>query len=207
MRKLLSGLVLGGILALLCTGCSTDREPGDSTQTLYRADQVTILQQVHLSTTKASLVDGALDFTLQVDPENEVHWSTSAEDPENEVHWGHGVSVTVPAGAVTEAVEIHGHWLAGDDGSALGYEFGPEGLEFAESIVVNITVPLAEETIPADGELMVLYDREDGWYEVIENEVHWNTAGDGVSLQTGIDHFSKYLLGVGPPPDDDDGTE
>ncbi len=201
MRKLTSGLVLGTAWALLLTGCSVDREPGDSTQTLYRADQVTLLQQVHLSPGKASLVDGTLDFSLELDPQNEVHWSTSA-DPENEADWNQVVSVTIPAGAVTEPVTIEGRWMGGAGDPALGYEFGPEGLHFSAPIQVSIALPIDEATIPSDEELLVLYDREDGWYEAVDNEVHWNTSGNAVTLDAGIDHFSRYVIATGPPPVD-----
>jgi len=177
-----------GLSLLLALGCSTDSQAPESGGRLLSRDQIRLLSPADLPT-KSHALDALADFTLEVRPGSVA------------VYEGGGVSMRVPAGAVTTPVTIQARWMGGDSEPALGFEFGPEGQEFLAPLEFELTLPVTNQDLPGGDELLVVHDREDGWYEVVSNEVHWMSADEGVVVGARLNHFSKYLVAVGPQPD------
>jgi hypothetical protein len=186
-------LLSAGLLLLLALGCSQDSRPSDSGSRLLSRDQVRILTPQDFAS-KARDIDALGDFSLSLVPGSAA------------VVEGEGYRLSAPAGAVTQPVTIQANWLGDEAAPEIGFDFSPQGLEFAQPLSFQITLPLKPEDVPAGSELMVLYDREDGWYEEVSNEVHWRTVDDKAILDAPLEHFTKYLIGTGPPPDDDPGN-
>jgi hypothetical protein len=183
-----------GLSLLLAVGCSTDSPAPESGGRLLSRDQIRLLTPADLPV-KSHALDAMTDFTLQVQPGSAAAFEAN------------GVTLRVPAGAVTSPVTIQAHWMGGDSQPALGFEFGPEGQEFLAPLEFELTLPVSADDLPLGDELLVVYDREDGWYEVVSNEVHWMSADEGVAVGARLQHFSKYLVAVGPPPDEPGGDD
>ncbi|MFA7330085.1 MAG: hypothetical protein WC326_03320 [Candidatus Delongbacteria bacterium] len=189
MRRFLP-LGAAGLALLLAFGCSTDgsRAPESSGRLLSR-DQIRLLTPADLPA-KAHDLDAMTDFTLVVTP------GAASE------YTGAGFSLKAPAGAVSTPVTIVANWQGDEASPAIGFEFGPEGQEFLTPLEFELVLPLSEADLPAGDELLVVYDRQDGWYEVVSNEVHWMSADEEARVDARLEHFSKYLIATGPPPDD-----
>jgi len=178
-----------GLSLLLAIGCSTDSQAPESGGRLLSRDQIRLLTPADLPA-KSHALDAMSDFSLQVTPGAAVAFE------------GNGVALRVPAGAVTLPVTIQARWMGGDSQPALGFEFGPEGQEFLAPLEFELSLPFSADDLPLGDELLVVHDREDGWYDVVSNEVHWMSADEGVAVGARLQHFSKYLVAVGPPPDE-----
>ncbi|MDP2361326.1 MAG: hypothetical protein Q8O14_11350 [bacterium] len=183
-------LFAAGLGLLLAFGCSQDSRPPESGGRLLSRDQVRLLSPADFAG-KDRVIDAMGDFTLQVLP------------GEASVVEGEAFRLVAPAGAVSQPVTIHAQWLGGDGTGEIGFNFTPEGQEFLLPLHFELTLPLQPADLPAGDELMVLYDREDGWYEVISNEVHWLSVDEKATMLARLEHFTKYLIATGPPPDPD----
>jgi hypothetical protein len=185
-------LFAAGLALLLVLGCSQDSRPPDSSGRLLSRDQVRLLSPRDFSG-KARALDAMGDFSLAVTP------GTAAEVR------GEGYRLSVPAGSVNRPVTIQANWLGDEATPEIGFNFSPEGQEFLRPIEFEVSLPLQPSDVPAGDELLVLYDREDGWYEVISNEVHWQSVDEKAVMRAPLEHFTKYLIGTGPPPDEGGG--
>lgn len=193
MRRFLP-LGAAGLALLFAFGCSSESQAPESGGRLLSRDQLHLLSPADFPA-KAHELDAVSDFTLTVNPGSAAVFS------------GSGYSLRVPAGAVTAPVTIVADWQGDETTAAIGFEFGPEGQEFLAPLEFELTLPLTSEDLPAGDELLVVYDRQDGWYEVVSNEVHWMSADGEVRLGSRLEHFSKYLVATGPPPDEGSGGE
>ena len=192
MRRFLP-LGAAGIALLLAFGCSSESREPESGGRLLSRDQIRLLSPADFPT-KAHDLDAITDFTLSVTP------------GAASVYTGAGISLRVPAGAVSAPMTIVANWQGDEASPALGFEFGPEGQEFLAPLDFELVLPLAETDVPVGDELLVVYDRQDGWYEVVSNEVHWMNTGEEARVDARLDHFSKYLVATGPPPDEGTGN-
>jgi hypothetical protein len=192
MRRFLP-LGAAGIALLLAFGCSSESREPESGGRLLSRDQIRLLSPADFPT-KAHDLDAITDFTLSVTP------------GAASVYTGAGISLRVPAGAVSAPMTIVANWQGDEASPALGFEFGPEGQEFLAPLDFELVLPLAESDVPVGDELLVVYDRQDGWYEVVSNEVHWMNTGEEARVDARLDHFSKYLVATGPPPDEGTGN-
>lgn len=183
--------IAAGLALLLVSGCSQDSRPPESGGRLLSRDQVRLLSPADFPG-KERAIDALGDFSLSLVPGQ----PASVE--------GEGYRLSAPAGCVAQPVTIQAEWLG--DGGEIGYNFTPDGQEFLAPLVFELILPLQPADLPAGDDLMVLHDREDGWYEVISNEVHWLSVDDKALLRAPLEHFTKYLIGTGPPPDDGPGT-
>jgi len=110
-----------------------------------------------------------------------------------------------------------------------GFDFGPEGLQFNRSVKVWISMDLVAGFEDLDSEdlddlesvmqeLLFLYDLEDGTYEEVPYWIDFEFVDDDGDDDDGddddgdddgmrirvwmvgtVDHFSKYIVGNGPP--------
>ena len=190
--KRLMPLYAAGLALLLALGCSQDSQPSESSPRLLSRDQVRLLTPNDF-TGKAHDIDALGDFSLSVVPGSPAVAENGA------------FRLSVPAGAVTQPITIQANWLGDEATPEIGFDFGPAGQEFLRPLTFEITLPLTPADVPAGSELMVLYDREDGFYEEVSNEVHWQTVDEQAVLRAPLEHFTKYLIGTGPPPDEGGG--
>lgn len=184
-------LILGLVLPLsFWSGCSN---PGDEPATLLQSDQLTFVVP---AASKAEGTDLGGNFSLPLQPSR----STSIQLP--------GFRLRAPRGCVGQPVTIAGDWC-GDDRQhpAIGYDFGPEGQEFA--LPLQLEFKLRQEDLAGldPTTLLVVLDHEDGSFEVIPSQVEEASADDpeipnGIKISTLVEHFSKYLVATGPPPDE-----
>ena len=177
-------ILIGLLLPLaLWLGCAEDEEPATR---LLGSDEVHVLVP---AVDKGARTDDFMDIVLNLRPNR----PATATRP--------GVVLTAPRGCVDEPLSIHGDWQ-GDNPQlpAIGYDFTPDGTEFLLPLRIQfLLLPCQLEGIdPA--RLTVVLDREDGTYELVPTEVDvWPGA---VVLRAPLEHFSKYLVAVGPQPDD-----
>jgi len=176
--------MIGLLLPLaLWLGCAVDEEP--ATRLLGEGE----LQLLAPAASKDAQTDDLMDIVLNLRPNR----PATAVRP--------GVVLTAPRGCVEQPLQITGDWQ-GDHPQlpAIGYDFTPDGTEFLLPLRIQfLLLPCQVDGIdPA--RLTVVLDREDGTYELIPTEVDvWPGA---VVLRAPLEHFSKYLVAVGPPPDD-----
>jgi len=116
-----------------------------------------------------------------------------------------GVRFRVPAGALTEAVEITMTALAGD---AMAFDFAPHGLEFLTPASISVGVPGTVEEglldlVRRDTESGAPLDRFIGVYfegepdEGVEPLESFETYLDGGAVTFDIMHFSGYVCATG----------
>jgi hypothetical protein len=184
MRPLIS-LSLIALLGSWFIGCSSEEPVADRSMTLLSLEQVQPLEAPVVAG-KASHTD-EIDFQMILQPNRQT------------VHANGSFRVMVPRSAVGETTTITGDWLGDHDPGYFGIDFGPAGLEFLRPIEMWVRIPawVFEDYDPA--RLCVVHDREDGSYEVVPSQ--WNWRGGSWWLTGEIEHFSKYLVAVGPPPD------
>jgi hypothetical protein len=177
-------LMIGLLLPLaLWLGCAVDEEPATR---LVAGEDIKMLAP---AVSKDARTDDLMDIVLNLRPNR----PATAVRP--------GVVLSAPRGCVDAPLTIRGDWQ-GDEPQqpAIGYDFTPDGTEFLLPLRIQfLLLPCQVEGIdPA--RLTVVLDREDGTYELIPTEVDvWPGA---VVLRAPLEHFSKYLVAVGPPPDD-----
>jgi hypothetical protein len=188
MRRFLFTLGLLLPLAFL-SGCTGSEEP--ATQYL-QANQISIVAPAF---SKADGTDLGGDFSLTLSPSR----ATSIQRP--------GFNLRAPRGCVAQTLTITGDWCGDDrEDPAIGYDYGPEGTEFLIPLQAQFILRSEDlgEADPAD--LIVVLDHEDGTYEIVPSTVSV-VPGDGlenpgtVRIAALLEHFSKYLVAVGPPPD------
>ena len=107
------------------------------------------------------------------------------------------LSILVPEGAHDDDIEITVDELDGDEvadrialriGSAV-YDFGPDGTQFDEPVIISITVPIYEDTY--------LESLKPAWFD--EENGMWITIPCVIDVETGmvtfeIDHFTKFAV-------------
>ena len=180
------------LLALLAwSGCSRTTSQDSATNRVLQGDQVRLLVP---TLSKFAAVDDLRDFTLRVRPDHRARYHRSY------------FSLEAPRGCVNAEVMIAADWL-GDDAvnPAWGFDFGPVGQEFL--IPLHLTFEFDHHDLEGldPALLTLLLDLENGSYEVIPSTVEEFLDLDEVVLEADVEHFSRYLIGVGPPPDDNGG--
>jgi hypothetical protein len=207
---------LGLLMAALAlwaglSGCSdTNTREGSTTRTYQAGElrlglvaelaQVTHKVQATDDGRRASEVDNLLqpayfDFTLR--PER-------ATDLDQHYFAWHS-----QAGSVNQRLNISATWL-GPRGE-YGYEMGPHGLNFNLPVTMCIDVtPLVDLDLAEADELLVLLDNENGSYDevpaVLETIPGDMSHPDRIRLRVTLWHFSKYVIGIGPPPGGEGGN-
>lgn len=173
------------LAAWLVIGCSTEPTTQDSSVQAFSAENLVLIAPQGVAA-KASATD-EVDFELALQPNRNANYNTSE------------FKIKVDRGSVQEDVTIDGDWLGDNTPGYFGIDFGPDGFEFEQPIEVWIRIPAwVFEQYDADRLCFVL-DREDGSYELVDS--HWNFRGGSYWMTSDIEHFSKYLVAVGPPPD------
>jgi hypothetical protein len=194
LHALLPALGLG--LALLA-GCSRDSGPApDSTPAPVDASQVRLVD-THSLMAKTPGIDDGMGYTDEFSHEFVV-------DANAGVGFADGfLEFSAEGGAVDHAVAIDAQWLGAD--GFYGYDFGPDGLQFAEGVELSYDVDgILEAGLLEDGQQLVLYwDLENGTFQEIPSEVVIQNGK--AELKATIHHFTKYVIGIGPPPGGGDG--
>lgn len=189
LHALLPALGIG--LALL-GGCSRDTGPASENSTApVDASQVKLVDPADLLA-KTPGIDDGMGYTDEFSHQFVV-------DANAGVGFADGfLEFTADGGAVDHAVAIEAEWLGAD--GYYGYDFGPDGLQFAEGVEMAYAVDgILEAGLLDEGQQLILYwDLENGTYQEIPSElvVHNGKA----ELKATIHHFTKYVIGVGPPP-------
>lgn len=139
------------------------------------------------------------DFSLDLTPQR----SAALDLP--------GFRLRAPRGCVGQEATITGDWLGDEnENPVIGYNYGPDGLEFLQEFLLPLQVEFKLKTRDLEGLdpacLLVVLDHEDGTYEIIPSVVEAMPEGDldnphGVKIRAEIDHFCRYLIATGPPPD------
>jgi hypothetical protein len=201
MLKLPSLHKLVLLLALL-SGCSSvDSGAGDE-PTVLQANQVQLISS-DLLVAKGVTTDGRNDSG---DPEafnpflpDNFSFTLSAQADTRVRHNWFGFRAR--AGSVNRDRNIRAQWL-GPRG-LIGYEMLPHGLNFSEPVDMLIDITLLVDSGLWDITQLVIYlDNEDGTYTPLPSTPE-NEDGEGrerTLLRTELEHFSKYVIGVGPPP-------
>jgi hypothetical protein len=180
-------LVFVGFIGIM--GCALDSTQSTEGNKVYSADQISFVSPP-LESSKANMTDEVfwLEFNLQVQPNRKARYNDGM------------IKYKVPRGAVSEAVNITGRWMGEDaEEPRYGYQFGPAGLEFLQPTELKINVTPLVHYFDLDN-LLVLLDNEDGSYDVIPSEIL--SQGSNHFIRSEIEHFSKYILGSGPPSGD-----
>lgn len=190
MRRISASIVL--LLALLAwSGCSRTTSQDNAANRVLQGDQVRLLAS---ALSKGAAVDDLRDFTLRIRPNQVACYSKKY------------FTLTAPRGCVGTETLISGDWL-GDDvvNPAWGFDFGPVGQEFL--LPLHLTFHFNHHDLEGldPALLTLLLDLENGCYEVIPSTVEDFLELDVVVLEADVEHFSRYLVAVGPPPDDNGG--
>lgn len=204
-RWLLAFAVLAGL-----TGCGTETPDENGTRRFQARElrlglvadlaDVTRKQQDTDDGRRASEVDNLLqpvyfDFTLRPDRTTDLDQHYFAWHSQQ--------------GTVNTRTNISATWL-GPRGD-YGYEMGPHGQNFNLPVTMCIDVtPLVDLEIAEADELLVLLDNEDGSYDqvpaVLETVPGDASHPDRIRQRAVIWHFSKYVIGIGPPPGGEGGN-
>jgi hypothetical protein len=203
-----------GFLALLASvmlvGCSAvDPDARNNTEAVFTASQIQLLS-ADLLVDKNSPID---DRRIPGDPETFQPWmpdnfsfQLASGSPTTVRHNWFGFRAQ--AGSVERDRNLQARWL-GPRGY-FGYEMLPHGLNFEHPVelLIDISAALATGLWEAD-ELAVYLDNENGTYTLIESEPETEDradAEDRVLLRARLEHFSKYVIGIGPPPGGEGGN-
>ncbi|MDP2359818.1 MAG: hypothetical protein Q8O14_03560 [bacterium] len=173
------------LLLPLLLACSQTSLQEEGTVRLLDAEQVRLLTP---PAAKGALTDWPGDFTLALDPSRAANHNQA------------GFQLRAPRGCVAQSLVITGRWLGTDVPPALGFDFGPDGTEFLLPLEMQFRL-LRQDLEGVDLSLLtVLLDREDGTYEVIPTVIDEQMPGI-VRLTANAEHFTRYLIATGPPPD------
>lgn len=173
------------LVAWLAIGCACDGGADDGgVRTLQATDLALLAPREPVD--KAVGAD-EIDFEFVVQPDRSLN------------HNRPGYKVKVERGDAPFEATITGDWLGDNTPGCFGIDFGPEGFEWASPIEMAIKIPwwVLIEYDPAC--LMIVLDNEDGTYEPVPSR--WEFRQGFYWLDGEIEHFSKYLVAVGPPPE------
>lgn len=189
------------LLALLAGCSSVDPGSGDE-PTVLQASQVRLIPS-ELLVDKGATTDGRNDSG---DPETfnpflpDIFSFTlwASEDTRIRHNW---FGFRARAGAVNRDRYIRAQWL-GPRGY-IGYEMLPHGLNFQEPVdlLIDVTAIVATGLWDIE-ELGIFLDNENGTYTPLNStaETEDGPVLDRILLKAELEHFSKYVIGVGPPP-------
>ncbi|MCB1047735.1 MAG: hypothetical protein KDC10_11115 [Calditrichaeota bacterium] len=223
MLKLPPKLAAISVLALLLIGCSSEQTNFSEESAVTLDDAQITLVQLEGLTTKGHAIDGGRrnghgghsgeeddapeTDGIQVDdpdhfdllhPDN-FSFTLAADQPTSVRHNYFGFRA--PAGAVSRDRDLLSRWL-GPSGY-YGFEMQPHGLNFEQPVDLLIDVtPLIECHFPLE-RLIVLLDNENGTWTVIASQPEEDPREDQstrIMLRATLQHFSKYCIGIGPPP-------
>ncbi len=186
-------------LAFLLAGCSDSTMDDSQGPRILSEDEITFL----VPTPSVQKEDGAdEDHLIPLTPNESTYYTAGL------------LTFWSPAQAVTDSVDVLATWLGDDDVEPYyGYDFDPEGLQFERPVMLRIALDQVEGFEDLDAfalgqmgdfidQLLLLYDMEDGNYEVVPSVVLREMQQDGTIrlwMQGTITHFSKYIVGGGPP--------
>jgi len=171
---------------------------------IFSADEITLLTASR-SAGKADRADD--DHFILVEPEVSTYYSQGL------------LTFLTPQYSVEEPVEVVARWMGDDEVEpAYGFDFDPEGLQFARPVRLRVSLDDVAEYEGLDRrqyeemieQAMLLYDLEDGNYEEVPSTILRLLDPDGrmhVWIQGVIHHFSKYIVGNGPPGGGGNGGE
>ncbi len=184
-------IALLGMLGVFI-GCENSSTQPSQTDNIFTADEITLIVPV-ATVAKGNAVDQDQFFTLTK------RGHTNFES--------NGFRFHARPNSVDEDTEINADWMGDWDEPVFGYQFGPEGLVFSQSVEIGYEFGLVDNMGDLDREsLQLFYDREDGTYEPIPTRiaVEPERLEDGTVVQNVwvyglVDHFSKYIIATGPP--------
>jgi hypothetical protein len=169
-------------------GCAVDEQP--ATQVLG-AGQIQLLVP---SASKEAGTDDLMDLHLSLRPNR----PATATRP--------GVVLFAPRGCVEQPLTITGDWQGDEvDLPAIGYDFSPDGTEFLLPLRIQFLLLPCQVVGIDPSRLTVVLDLEDGSYEIVPTEV--DILPGAVVLRAPLEHFSKYLVAVGPQPEGSGSTQ
>jgi len=184
MKRLLLPAI--GLAAWLATGCSDDpTATKDTSAPVFSADQLLLIQPDAVADKHAATDE--IDFSFDVEPGRKVNFNRP------------GFKIRVDRGDAPFDTTITGDWLGDNEPGYYGIDFGPEGFEWAEPINLEIKIPTSLIIEFGLDRLYIVLDLENGTYEPVPAD--WHVHGNHYWLDGEIEHFSKYLVAVGPPPD------
>ncbi|MCA9783219.1 MAG: hypothetical protein KC518_06520 [Candidatus Cloacimonetes bacterium] len=201
MRKMFrigEALLWLGLLAGF-TGCN-DGAPADHEEgRVFQTGEVQLVQP-DLLVQKAALTDGGSSLSNLLSPD----YFDFTVRPDRITDYDHGYfSWYSQPGTVASRTNIAGTWM-GPRGF-YGYDMSPHGLNFGQAVDLGIDVtPVVILGLADVDNLVMLLDNEDGTYTEIPATVE--TMGLEAlgtlryQLKGTVWHFSKYVIGIGPPP-------
>ncbi len=198
MKKLLLLISIGLLAALM--GCSDQTAGPQSTETRYTPEQIHFFTPEEVS--KELTTDGGF---IGGDPTVFYPWMPDLIRfmlyPDRDISVDENFfKFRAEAGSVPDNVLIQARWM-GPRG-LWGYDMEPHGLNFDHPVqfMIDITT-LVALNVPQD-RLLMLLDNEDGTYSPIEAQIHAYQEGllTRYFMNGSLNHFSKYVIGIGPPP-------
>lgn len=196
------------LLLALLAGCSAV-DPGTRDEpTVLQANQVQLIP-AELLVTKGITTDGRNDSGdpdtfIPFLPDNFSFTLSAQADTRVRHNW---FGFRARAGSVNRDRNVRAQWL-GPRG-LIGYEMLPHGLNFTEPVEMLIDITLLLDTGLWDiAELVIYLDNENGTYTPLPStpETEMDEGRERVLLRTELEHFSKYVIGVGPPPGGNSGN-
>jgi hypothetical protein len=190
------------LLLTLMAGCSSVDPGTGSEPTALQASQVQLIP-AELLVAKDVATDGRNDSG---DPEDfnpflpDSYTFTLYADADVRVrhNW---FAFRAREGSVEQDRTIRAQWL-GPRGY-IGYEMLPHGLNFQEPVTLLIDITAIIDTGLWDiAELGIFLDNENGTYTPLPStpEAEDGQERERTLLRAELEHFSKYVIGVGPPP-------
>ncbi len=175
-------------LIALLIGCSQSPVVEESETTVYQAGEIDLLQIDTLPQDKAATV-----FDDDFDPFQPYTVSFLLEASDRLRLEEHALGFYAARNSVAQDTEIDGRWL-GPEGH-FGYDMQPHGLNFNRPVRFTIDVQwVLDLGIYDPSRLVLLLDNEDGTYNLIPSNLR---SGN---IRAMLHHFSKYVIGIGPPP-------
>ncbi len=192
MKTLTRLLLLPLGLGLLASCSTQDGTAPTDERTTIDANQVRLVNTFDLLAKADRIASGNLTTDAQHDFElDNASLSTFSDG---------FLSFKAEAGSLPEAdVAIHADWM-GEDGY-FGYDFGPDGYQFSQGVEVSYKVDaIVAAGLLEDGSQLKLYwDMENGHFEEVPADLVFDEDGSA-RLQATLYHFSKWVIGIGPPP-------
>ncbi len=202
-RKLLVLIGLGLLGSLI--GCSNEGTAPQDTEITYTADQIEFINPMEISkdlpTAGGSRFGGGSGEPAVFFP-----WMPDAvrfmlNPGENTSIDQNYFKFRAMGDAVEQPTLIQGIWL-GPRG-IWGYDMSPHGMNFNSPVQFMIDVsPLLALDLPQD-RLLMLHDNEDGTFVPVQAEIVPYDSAENNSryfMRGTLNHFSKYVIGIGPPP-------
>ena len=191
MKHFAQLLALGMGLALL-SGCSQEKTSAPGYESNPISASAIRLVDTSLLTVKAARTDDGQGYT------DEFSHNFVVDDGQGIGFEDGFLDFSANGDAVSNDVAIEAQWMG--SGGFYGYDFGPDGLQFDNGVELGYEVGgILASGLLNEGETLVLYwDLENGSFVEIPSELVIENGK--AELKATIHHFTKYVIGIGPPP-------